>query len=121
MIKTFALFALGAALLFGATPSFAGTFSNAAHPNAASMNAAFPNAASMNAAFPNAASMNAAVLNAASMNAAHPNAASMNAAFPNAAAMNADSPTGDATALQVRMDQVVNDVRVIGITLPPAR
>jgi hypothetical protein len=76
MIKTFALFALGAALLVGATPSFAGTF---------------------------------------------PNAASMNAAFPNAAAMNAARPTGDAMPLQVRMDQVVNDVRVIGITLPPAR
>ena len=66
MIKTFALFALGAALLVGATPSFAGT-------------------------------------------------------FPNAAAMNAASPTGDAMPLQVRMDQVVNDVRVIGITLPPTR
>ncbi len=86
MIKTFALFALGAALLVGATPSFAGTF-----PNAAAMNAAFPNAAAMNAAFPNAAAMNAA------------------------------SPTGDAMPLQVRMDQVVNDVRVIGITLPPTR
>ena len=96
MIKTFALFALGAALLVGATPSFAGTF-----PNAAAMNAAFPIAAAMNAAFPNAAAMNAA--------------------FPNAAAMNAASPTGDAMPLQVHMDQVVNDVRVIGITLPPTR